>query len=207
MTPLGEPEAVRWVVATSNPHKLHELAALFAGAPVTLEPLPGGIALPPETGTTFLANARLKAHAVARATGRVALADDSGIEADALGGEPGIRSARYAGENATDADNNRLLLEHLKGIHGVNRRGRFRCVLALASPDGRETTVEGRIEGFIRSQPAGSGGFGYDPVFTPEGDTRSLAEYPEGEKNAVSHRARAAQSLIATLVRFGRWTP
>jgi XTP/dITP diphosphohydrolase len=200
-------EPVRWIVATSNPHKLRELATLFDGAPVTLEPLPAGVVLPEETGTSFLVNARLKARAVAKATGRVALADDSGLEVDALGGEPGIRSARFAGVSANDLDNNRLLLEHLRGIHGVNRRARFRCVLVLASADGSEVSAEGRIEGFVRTAPSGQGGFGYDPLFTPEGDDRSLAEYTEDEKNAVSHRGRAARKILEALARLGRLTP
>jgi XTP/dITP diphosphohydrolase len=200
-------EPVRWVVASANAHKVEELRALFATTPVTLEPPPAELAMPEETGTTFLANARLKARAVARATGQVALADDSGLEVDALGGDPGVRSARYAGDDASDAGNNRKLLEELRGIHGVNRRARFRCVLALVAPDGREVTAEGRIEGFVRLEPAGSGGFGYDPLFTPEGDSRSLAEYAPDEKNAVSHRGNAARKLVESLQRLGRYVP
>jgi XTP/dITP diphosphohydrolase len=196
-----------WVVASANAHKVEELRALFANAPVALEPRPASVPVPEETGTTFLANARLKARALAQATGRVVLADDSGLEVDALGGEPGVRSARYAGEGAGDADNNARLLKQLEGIHGPNRRARFRCVLALVAPDGKEVTAEGRIEGFVRTEPAGGGGFGYDPLFTPEGDTRSLAEYAAAEKNAVSHRGRAAQKLLESLSRLGRYVP
>ena len=201
------PSPASWVVASANAHKIEELRALFAGAPIVLEPRPAGVPIPEETGTTFLANARLKARALAEATGRVALADDSGLEVDALGGEPGVRSARYAGESASDADNNARLLRELDGIHGPNRRARFRCVLALVAPDGKELTAEGRIEGFVRAEPAGGGGFGYDPLFTPEGDTRSLAEYAAAEKNAVSHRGKAAQKLLESLVRLGRFVP
>ncbi len=201
-------EAVRWVVASANAHKVQELAALFAGAPVTLEPRPDGVPVPDETGTTFLSNARLKARAIAQATGRVALADDSGLEVDALGGEPGVRSARYAGDDANDGANNARLLHELDGIHGVNRRARFRCVLALVAPDGKEVTAEGRIEGFVLLAPQGDGGFGYDPLFQPEGDAaRSLAEYLPSEKNAVSHRGRAAQKLLESLQRLGRFVP
>jgi XTP/dITP diphosphohydrolase len=200
-------EVARWVVASANAHKVHELAELFRGAPVALEPRPADVAAPEETGTTFLANARLKARAIAVATGLVALADDSGLEVDALGGDPGVRSARYAGEGASDADNNRRLLAELTGIHGANRRARFRCVLALVAPDGREVTAEGRIEGFVRLEPAGEGGFGYDPLFQPEGDTRSLAEYAPEEKNAVSHRGNAARKLLESLSRLGRYVP
>ena len=203
----GVDAPVRWVVASANANKLEELRALFAGVPVALESRPSDLDVPEETGTSFLANARLKARAVARATGQVALADDSGLEVDALGGDPGVRSARYAGADASDADNNRRLLDELDGIHGVNRRARFRCVLALVAPDGREVTAEGRIEGFVRLEPAGGGGFGYDPLFQPEGDTRSLAEYAPAEKNAVSHRGRAAQKLLESLKRLGRFVP
>jgi XTP/dITP diphosphohydrolase len=173
---------------------------------------PGELAMPEETGTTFLANARLKARAVALATGEVALADDSGLEVDALGGEPGVFSARYAGVAGAGADvaNNAKLLAELAGIHGPNRRARFRCVLALVAPDGREATAEGRIEGFVLDAARGAGGFGYDPLFTPEADNasgRSFAEYAPGEKNAVSHRGRAAQRLQEALARLGRLVP
>jgi XTP/dITP diphosphohydrolase len=198
---------VRWVVATANAHKVRELAALLEGLGVELVPRPDGVAMPPETGSTFLANARIKARAVAAATGEVALADDSGLEVDALGGEPGVLSARYAGDGATDAGNNAKLLAELAGIHGANRRARFRCVLALVGPDGRELTADGRCEGFVLDQPRGAGGFGYDPLFRPEGDTRALAEYSEEEKNAVSHRGRAARRLREMLERLGRLSP
>jgi XTP/dITP diphosphohydrolase len=197
----------RWVVASANPHKVAELARMFDGLGVTLVPRPAHVALPEETGRTFLANARLKARAVAEATGEVALADDSGIEVDALGGDPGVLSARYAGAGATDVENNAKLLAELAGIHGPNRRGRFRCVLVLAAPGGGEVTAEGRFEGFLLEAPRGAGGFGYDPLFQPEGDTRSFAEYAPEEKNAVSHRGRAAQRLRAALTRLGRSVP
>ncbi len=197
----------RWVLATANAHKAAELARLFDGLGVTLVPRPPAVTLPEETGRTFLANARLKARAVAAATGEVALADDSGLEVDALGGEPGVLSARYAGDSAADAANNAKLLAELAGIHGPNRRARFRCVLVLASPDGKEVTAEGRIEGFVLEAARGAGGFGYDPLFQPEGDTRSFAEYAPGEKNAVSHRGRAAMKLRESLSRLGKTTP
>ena len=197
----------RWIVATSNPHKVRELAQLFDGVAVELAPLPPGIALPEETGKTFLANARLKARAAARATGEIALADDSGLEVDALGGDPGVHSARYAGAGATAEANNAKLFHELAGIHGPNRRARFRCALVLSAPDGKELTADGTIEGFIRESAVGTHGFGYDPLFQPEGDTRSLAEYAEAEKNGVSHRGRAAQRLRAQLERLGRVAP
>ena len=204
--------SVRWIVATANPHKVGELAALFAGLGVTLVAKPPGVTMPEETGTTFLANARLKARAVAAATGEVALADDSGLEVDALGGDPGVLSARYAGVDGAGADaaNNAKLLAELAGIHGPNRRARFRCVLALVAPDGREVTAEGRIEGFVLDAPRGQGGFGYDPLFLPEADNaaaRSFAEYAPEEKNAVSHRGRAAERLREALTRLGRLVP
>jgi len=198
---------MRWIVATANAHKLRELQTLFDGIGVTIEPRPEGLAMPEETGTTFLANARLKARAIAEATGEVALGDDSGLEVDALGGDPGVLSARYAGEPSDDQANNRKLLEELRGIHGANRRARFRCVLALVAPDGKELTADGRFEGFVLEDAKGTGGFGYDPLFQPEGDTRSLAEYADDEKNAVSHRGRAARRLRDMLERLGRTRP
>ena len=197
----------RWLVATANAHKLRELKTLFDGMDIVLEPRPEALAMPEETGATFLANARLKARAIAQATGEVALADDSGLEVDALGGDPGVLSARYAGEPTDDAANNRKLLDELRGIHGANRRARFRCVLALVAPDGKELTADGRFEGFVLEAPRGTGGFGYDPLFQPEGDTRSLAEYADDEKNAVSHRGRAARRLREMLERLGRTRP
>jgi XTP/dITP diphosphohydrolase len=196
-----------WVLGSGNPHKLAEISALLADAPVRLEPLPQGIELPPEDGATLLANARIKARAAARATGQVALADDTGLEVDAIGGEPGVYSARYAGENVSFDDNNRKLLGRLQGIHGVNRRARFRCVFVLADPEGKEVSAEGRLEGFIETAPRGTHGFGYDPLFVPEGMERTLAELSAAEKNAISHRARAAAILLETMRGRGRWTP
>ena len=196
-----------WILASGNRHKYRELAALLADAPIELRPLPEGIELPEETGKTLLANARIKARAAAAATGQVALADDTGLEVDALGGEPGVRSSRYAGENVTYDDNNRLLLERLRGIHDVNRRARFRCVVVLAAPSGKEVTAEGTVEGFIIDAPRGSEGFGYDPLFLVEGMERTLAELVPEEKNALSHRARAAAALKASMGRLGRWVP
>jgi len=200
-------DRVVWILASENPHKFREIEALLAKIPVRLEPLPEGIELPPEDGPTLLANARIKARAAAQASGGVALADDTGLEVDALGGEPGVRSARYAGEDVTFEDNTRLLLERMTGIHGKNRRARFRCVLVLAARQGGEVTAEGRLEGFITEHPRGTGGFGYDSVFVPEGGERTFAELSEEEKNAQSHRALAARALAATLERLGRWTP
>jgi XTP/dITP diphosphohydrolase len=196
-------ERPRWILATANPHKVAELAAILeaAGADAVLEPLPAGFAMPEETGATFLANARIKARAALAATGRTVLADDSGLEVDALGGEPGVRSARWAGVagDGADAANNAKLLAELAGIHGPNRRARFRCTLVLAAPDRPEVVAHGAIEGFVADAPRGPGGFGYDPLFVPEGDARSLAEYASGEKHRVSHRGQAARRLLELL--------
>ena len=203
--------SLRWMLATANAHKVEELAAIFAaaGAAVELEPLPADTVLPDETGNSFLANARLKARAVVAATGRTALADDSGLEVDAIGGEPGVFSARYAGVAGPGADaaNNAKLLAELAGIHGPNRRARFRCVLVLAAPNAPEIVAQGALEGFILPAPHGGGGFGYDPLFQPEGDTRSLAEYAREEKNRVSHRGQAARQLLTLLTARGGRAP
>ncbi len=201
------PVVAVWTLASANPHKLEEMTALLAAAPVLLRPLPSGLALPPESGRTLLANAQIKARAAARASGTLALADDTGLDVDALGGEPGVLSARYSGEGASYEDNRRKLLARLTGIHGANRRARFRCALVLASAAGAEISVEGRVEGFITEAPRGDHGFGYDPIFEPEGATRTLAEMSPDEKNALSHRGRAVRSLVAHLERLGRWTP
>lgn len=204
--------AARWILATANAHKVEEIAAILAaadpaGVAAEVVPLPPGIALPAETGSTFLANARLKARAVVAATGQVALADDSGLEVDALGGDPGVHSARYAGDGAADAANNAKLLAALEGIHGPNRRARFRCVLVLARPDGPEVVAQGALEGFVLPALRGDGGFGYDPLFQPEGDTRSLAEYAAGEKHRVSHRGQAVRQLLSLLAARGGLEP
>jgi XTP/dITP diphosphohydrolase len=200
-------EKIVWTLGSENFNKLVEIAALLRGAPVELRPLPEGAKLPPETGKTLMANAQIKARAAAALAGGIALADDTGLEVDALGGEPGVYSSRYAGEDVSYEDNNRKLLERLTGIHGVNRRARFRCVLVLASPDGTELSAEGRVEGFIVDSPRGTGGFGYDPLFQPEGMEKTLAELTGGEKNALSHRARAIENLRENLERLGRWSP
>ena len=196
-----------WVIASHNPHKAEELAAMLSGVPVEVVALDKETEVPQETGKTLLANAQIKARAAAKLTGQLALADDSGLEVDALGGQPGVQSARYAGEGASFEDNNQKLLKGLAGIHDVNRRARFRCVLVLASPEGKEITAEGRIEGFITAALRGEGGFGYDPLFIPEGMDRSLAELSSEEKNKLSHRARAVENLKVNLERLERWEP
>ncbi|MCK6536262.1 MAG: RdgB/HAM1 family non-canonical purine NTP pyrophosphatase [Polyangiaceae bacterium] len=205
---MAEPmlPAVTIVLATSNEGKASELRGLLADLPVqlvtTAEVLGEKLTLP-EDGDTFEANAIQKAKAICAATRMIALADDSGLEVDALGGRPGVRSARFAHERATDAENNAALLRALEEAErGHERTARFRCVLALASPWLADVkTSEGRIEGTIARDPRGSGGFGYDPLFlATEADGRAMAELTEGEKNCISHRARAVRALRPVLI-------
>ena len=183
---------MRLVLASRNPHKLRELEPLLA--PHELEPLPDDLELPAETGETFADNALIKARAVAQATGKPTLADDSGIAAVALGGRPGVRSARYAGEHATDEDNLAKLLREVPG--DGDRRVAYVCALAYVN-GGEELLVEGRCEGILASEPRGSGGFGYDPAFVPadHDSGRTMAELSPEEKDAISHRGRAARAL------------
>ena len=184
---------MRLVLATRNAHKLRELAALME--PYELEPLPEEVELPPETATTFAGNALGKARAAAVATAQPALADDSGIEAAALGGAPGVLSARFAGENASDESNLAKLLREVDP--GGDLRVAYVCALAYVEPGGEEIVVEGRCEGELTHEPRGQGGFGYDPAFVPADydDGRTMAELGAGEKDAISHRGRAAREL------------
>ncbi|CAN5125902.1 RdgB/HAM1 family non-canonical purine NTP pyrophosphatase [soil metagenome] len=190
---------MRLVVATRNDHKLRELGEILTG--FELAPLDQEIQLPPETGETFVANALIKARAAHEATGSASLADDSGITAAALGGRPGVRSARYASEDATDEENLALLLHELDGRD--DRRVAYVCALAYIAPDGAETVVEGRCEGELAHEGRGAGGFGYDPAFVPldtgAEDSRTMAELSESEKHAISHRGRAARHLAERL--------
>lgn len=189
---------MRLVLATRNAHKLTELERMLRGE-VALDALPDAIVLPPETGTTFAANALIKARAAAAATGRAAVADDSGIEADALGGAPGVFSARYAGPDATDAEN----LARLRAEAPAGSGLRYVCVIAHVAPDGSEATFAGTCTGTMAAAPRGTGGFGYDPVFLadedPRGAGRTMAELTPAEKDAISHRGRAAEALRAWL--------
>jgi non-canonical purine NTP pyrophosphatase (RdgB/HAM1 family) len=189
---------VSLVLATRNPHKAREFAALLDGIDVV--PLPAGVELPAETGESFAANALPKARAAARATGRPAFADDSGIEAAALGGAPGVRSARFAGDDASDAENlARLVAEAPPGS-----ALQYVCVIALVDPDtGEEHLFEGRCTGTMAPAPRGTGGFGYDPIFVPDDrdDGRTMAELDQLEKDAISHRGRAARALLGHLQR------
>jgi XTP/dITP diphosphohydrolase len=187
------------VLATRNDHKLRELREALPG--VEIDPLPPEVELPPETGETFEENALGKARAAQAATGRTAIADDSGIAAYGLGGRPGVRSARYAGEDATDEENLTKLLREVGA--GDDRRVAYVCAIALVGEDGRESVFEGRCEGTLAREPRGTGGFGYDPAFVPDdtgpGDERTMAELAPDEKHAISHRGRAARKLAAHL--------
>ncbi len=189
----------RLVVATRNEHKLRELAEILDA--VDLEPLPDGVELPPEEGETFAANALTKVRATHAATGAAAIADDSGIEARALGGAPGVRSARFAGAGATDEENLALLLRKLEGAG--DRSVSYVCALAYLDDAGRERLFEGRCDGRLAAEPRGSGGFGYDPAFVPADtgpdDSRTMAELSPEEKHAISHRGRAARALAEFL--------
>jgi XTP/dITP diphosphohydrolase len=212
MRPPGSRDTL--VVATGNRGKLEELRALLAGLPLRVLGVSEVLRDPPrvvEDGATFEENAVKKAREVARATLMWTLADDSGLEVDALGGRPGVRSARFAHERATDAENNAALLAalgnlsdpasgELPGEEGF--RARFRCVLALVDPftgAGEPRTVEGGCEGTVTRAPRGSGGFGYDPLFVVAGTDRTMAELAEHEKNRLSHRARAFAALHPVL--------
>jgi XTP/dITP diphosphohydrolase len=186
---------VRLVLATRNDHKLREFRRLLPG--VALEPLPAGVELPPEDGDTFVANALGKARAAAAALGRAAFADDSGVEATALGGRPGVRSARFAGPDASDTDN----LARLLATAPAGSPLRYVCVIAHVAADGQERCFTGTCEGTLAAAPRGEGGFGYDPAFLPAdvADGRTMAELADAEKDAISHRGRAARALSAWL--------
>lgn len=190
----------RLILATRNPGKVTELHAILSAAGLPFE-LVGADAYPEipdvkETGVTFAENALLKAHALAQATGLPAVADDSGLCVDVLGGAPGIFSARWAGTHGDDKANLDLLLAQLGDIADEHRAAHFFCAAALALPDGTERVVEGRLLGTLRHAPAGAGGFGYDPVLQPLGETRTCAELTAAEKNAISHRGQAFRALI-----------
>ncbi len=202
----------RVVLATRNEHKVHELRQILAGLVEELDleivsaaEVDGPDV--PETEVTFLGNARLKAVALAEATGLPSIADDSGLAVEVLGGSPGVFSARWSGSHAGDgaarADVDRanltLLLEQVADVPDEHRAAAFVCAAVLALPDGRVEGVEGRVEGSLGREPRGTNGFGYDPVFHPTGDTRTLAEYTDIEKNAISHRGNAFRALEPVL--------
>lgn len=190
---------MRIVLASANPDKAHEIRAIIGDA-VVLEPRPAHVPDVLEDGATLLDNARLKAVALCVATGLPALADDTGLEVDALGGAPGVWAARYAGEHASYSDNVAKLLRELAGVGDAERTARFRTVAMVRFPDGSELIGDGVVEGRIARELRGENGFGYDPVFVPsEGDGRSFAEMDADEKHAISHRGRALRALAAQL--------
>ena len=188
------------ILATGNRHKLRELCELLPG--VELKPLPEGVELPPEDGSSFAEIALVKARAAHAATGEAAVADDSGIEAAGLNGRPGIYSARFAGEGASDEVNLDKLLRSVAEA-GEDRRAAYVCALALIDEDGAEHVFEARCEGYLIEEPRGEGGFGYDPAFVPEAtgadDNRTMSELSQEEKNEISHRGLAARQLAAHL--------
>lgn len=193
------------VLATANPGKIREFARLLAEGGLPLRTLgldEVGLEAPPETEATFAANAILKARHAATHSGLPALADDSGLEVDALGGAPGVRSARYAGEPADEAANRRRLIAALADVPEAARGGRFRCAIAIALPDGTVEVVEAACEGTVLTAPRGAGGFGYDPLFLVAGHGATLAEMSLAEKNAISHRARATALALPVLRRM-----
>ncbi len=186
----------RVAIATRNDGKVREIRHICSDWPVEW------ITFPPaswpeveETGSTYLENALLKARTMAATFDVAALSDDSGLEVDALGGRPGPRSARFAGEHASDEENLRLLIDRIRPASPAQRTARYRCVAACGWPDGRVTWAEGTCEGRLVTEPRGTGGFGYDPIFVPKGEGRTMAQLPAGEKNVISHRARAFRSL------------
>ncbi|MGG5259364.1 RdgB/HAM1 family non-canonical purine NTP pyrophosphatase [Phycicoccus avicenniae] len=202
----------RVVLATRNEHKVHELRQILAGLVdeldleiVSAAEVDGPDV--PETEVTFLGNARLKAVALAEATGLPSVADDSGLAVEVLGGSPGVFSARWSGSHAgagapradVDRANLSLLLEQVADVPDEHRAAAFVCAAVVAMPDGRVEGVEGRVEGALGREPRGTNGFGYDPVFHPTGDTRTLAEYTDTEKNAISHRGNAFRALEPVL--------
>jgi XTP/dITP diphosphohydrolase len=192
----------RVVLASGNPGKLREFSDLLASSGFTLvRQSDFGIEPPPETGVTFLENALIKARNAARLAGLPAIADDSGIEVDALGGAPGVYSARYAGEGASDDANLAKLLEALRALPDARRTARYRCVIVFveSGDDARPLVGEGTWEGRVIDARRGSGGFGYDPSFVPAGDTRTAAEMPAAEKHAQSHRGQALRAFLAQL--------
>jgi XTP/dITP diphosphohydrolase len=188
------------ILSTRNRHKLREMGELLPGA--DLQSLPDEVELPPEDGETFAANALIKARAARAATGEVVVADDSGIEAEALGGAPGIYSARYAGEGAGDEVNLAKLLDDVNAAAG-SRRAAYFCALALIDENGEEHVFEARCEGYLLEQGRGEGGFGYDPAFVPDEtgpeDLRTYSELSDAEKHAISHRGKAVRRLAAHL--------
>lgn len=191
-----------FVLATANAHKASEIRAVLAAIAIGVVARPADVPDVAETSDTLEGNALLKARAICAASGRPSIADDTGLFVNALGGEPGVHSARYAGPAAIDADNVAKLLSELSEVDGASRGAHFRTVIAVAYPDGSALTVDGVLDGWIVNEPRGERGFGYDPVFaSDELGGRTLAEVSADEKNAVSHRARALVALAERLRR------
>lgn len=197
---------MKLLLATGNAHKAKELSALLGGVPLELATLKEFPQVPPvvEDGRTLVENAVKKAIEPAMATGLWTLADDTGLEVEALGGRPGVYSARYAGPDCDFAANCRKLLEELEGVPAQNRRASFRTVVALAAPDGRVQVREGRLEGRIATSPVGKNGFGYDPVFFLPDEGRTLAQLSDEDKNELSHRALAIKAMRPVLEDLAR---
>ena len=194
----------RIAIASRNVGKIREIRSICADWPVgwiTADEHQGRWPDVEETGASYLENARLKARAVAASVGVPAVADDSGIEVDPLGGAPGPRSARYAGEQATDEQNLRMLIRAVAGVPSAGRTARYRCVAVLARPDGLDMWAEGTCEGSLVSKPRGTGGFGYDPIFVPAGWEQTMAELQPVEKDRISHRGRAFRALRELVAR------
>ena len=190
---------MRAIFASRNRHKAEQVALLLPGVElISLDEVAPDLVLE-EPFHTFTENALAKARAVVIATGMPAFADDSGLEVDGLGGAPGVRSARYAGDVATDRENNQKLVHELEYVAAEGRKARYRCVAVLVTPDGREVTAEGSCEGTIVLEGRGTEGFGYDPHFVPEGDSRTMGEIPLNEKLGFSHRGRAFRGLAHKL--------
>ena len=193
--------ALKILIATTNSAKLAEYLRLLAGIllELTTPVLENVTHHPEETGSTFEENALLKARFYSRTTGLVALADDSGLEVDALGGSPGVRSARFGGPDGTDQDRNRLVLMELEGVPQAQRSARFRCVIALVWPNGRQETFDGTCEGCIASRPSGDAGFGYDPIFYYPELGKTFGEVDPDVKDRHSHRGKAARKVLQRL--------
>ena len=189
------------MLATHNAHKVDEIRRILAATDIELVGLDefSDIGEVAETGATFAENALLKAHATAQATEMVAIADDSGIAVDALNGMPGVLSVYWAGRARDDAANLRLVLEQIEDVPDERRGAAFVCAAAVATPDGRDLVVEGRLEGTLAREPRGGGGFGYDPIFVPAGERRTTAEMSAAEKDAISHRGAAFRALVPLL--------
>ena len=204
MATSASPSRPPLVLATANRAKGLELAALLADLPYRIQTLADypGVTLPPEGERSYAENALGKARVVTRATGAMALADDSGIEVDAFDGRPGVLSARYGGKALTDPERNALMLRELQGVPAARRTARYRAVIAMTAPDGREATVEGTTEGVLLESPRGTGGFGYDPLFYYPALGATFAELSPTAKHAVSHRGRAMAQARALLRRW-----